>query len=137
MPPYLIFVANAIGFIVAAPLTHTLENRFGRHRSYTLSVTLAIIGYAMIACHPPFLMVVVSFFLLELGMMLSIALNNVSCARLPNATTALGCDLGTYGIGGVVSVAILGVLPLFNRCVCQAITPEDLDCRLEFYWCFG
>jgi hypothetical protein len=72
-------------------------------------VTLAIIGYVMIACHPPFLVVVVLFYLLGFGMMLSIAFNDVSCTRLPNATIVLGCDPGTYGIGDVVSVAILGV----------------------------
>lgn len=29
----LVFVANAVGFIVATPLTHNLESRLGRHKA--------------------------------------------------------------------------------------------------------
>jgi hypothetical protein len=57
----------------------------------------------MIASHPPFPVVVVSFFLLGFGMALSIALNNVFWANLPNFTTALGCYAGACGIGGAVT----------------------------------
>lgn len=39
-------------------------------------------------------------------MALSLALNNVFCANLPNSTTALGCFAGAYGVGGVISPLI-------------------------------
>ena len=102
----LVFISNALGFIIAAPLTHTIEKKLGRRGSYVLSMGLLTTGYTIIVCHPPFPAIVIAFFLLGLGMAISIALNNVFCANLPDSTTALGCFAGAYGIGGVISPLI-------------------------------
>ncbi|KAJ5098463.1 hypothetical protein N7532_005464 [Penicillium argentinense] len=99
----LIFVTNALGFISAAPLTHTIEHKLGRSKSYVLAMVFLAVSYVVIICQPPFPVVVTCFFFLGFGMALSLALNNVYCANLGNATTALGCMHGSYGIGGTVA----------------------------------
>lgn len=99
----LVFVANALGFILVAPLTHTIENRLGRSKSFAFAMSLLGTAYAIIICRPPFPAVVASFFLLGYGMALSLALGNVFCANLANATMALSCFHGSYGIGGIVA----------------------------------
>ncbi|KAK2766962.1 hypothetical protein FQN54_006278 [Arachnomyces sp. PD_36] len=98
----LIFVANALGFILAAPCTYYLENRLGRSRVYMLSFALLVATYVAIVCHPPFPVVVVAFFLLGFGLATNLALNNVFCANLAERTLALGALHGSYGIGGTV-----------------------------------
>ncbi|KAL4765274.1 putative MFS efflux transporter [Aspergillus foveolatus] len=99
----LVFIANAAGFLLAAPCTHTIRAKFGYPRSYALSMGLLAAGYTALACNPPFPVVVAAFFLLGFGMALNIAMNNVFCANMANPTTALGCFSGAYGIGGVVA----------------------------------
>ncbi|OGM44152.1 hypothetical protein ABOM_006992 [Aspergillus bombycis] len=99
----LIFIANAVGFILAAPLTHTIKAKIGHYKSYALSMGLVTVSYIAIVCHPPFAVIVAAFLLLGFGMAMSIAMNNVFCANLHNSTTALGCFSGAYGIGGVIS----------------------------------
>ncbi|RAL13982.1 putative MFS efflux transporter [Aspergillus homomorphus CBS 101889] len=98
----LIFVTNALGFILAALVTHILEMKLGRSKCYALSMALLAAGYVIIICKPPFPAVVASFFLLGFGLALSLALNNVFCANLANSTAALGGLHGSYGLGGVV-----------------------------------
>ena len=49
----LIFVANAIGFISAAPLTNILQARFGRARSYAVGEIVLTAGYIILVCRPP------------------------------------------------------------------------------------
>jgi fucose permease len=99
----LIFVTNALGFISAAPVTHAIEHKLGRSKSYALAMSLLVVSYVVIICQPPFPVVVACFFLLGFGMALSLALSNVYCANLPNSTTALSCVHGSYGIGGTVA----------------------------------
>ena len=98
----LIFVANALGFILAAPCTYFLENRLGRARVYMLSFALLAATYVAIICHPPFPVIVLSFFFLGFGLAINLALNNVWCANLANRTLALGGLHGGYGLGGTV-----------------------------------
>ncbi|OJI99834.1 hypothetical protein ASPVEDRAFT_39193 [Aspergillus versicolor CBS 583.65] len=99
----LIFIANAVGFILAAPVSHSINAKLGRCKSYALATGFTTAGYVIIACHPPFPAVVVAFTVLGFGLALTLAFNNVFCTNLPNVTTALGCYSGAYGIGGVVS----------------------------------
>lgn len=99
----LIFISNALGFILAAPLVQAIEHRFGRARTYISAGTLIAMGNITIICKPPFPVVVASFFLLGFGMALNLALNNVFCANLVNGTVILGLMHGTYGVGGTIA----------------------------------
>ncbi|KAJ6102566.1 hypothetical protein N7486_004993 [Penicillium sp. IBT 16267x] len=99
----LIFVGNALGFISAAPVTHSIEQTFGRSKSYAFSMFLLAVSYIVIVCQPPFPVVVVCFFLLGFGVALNLTLNNTYSANLADSTTALGLICGAYGIGGTVA----------------------------------
>ncbi|KAF7158421.1 hypothetical protein CNMCM5623_003424 [Aspergillus felis] len=102
----LIFVTNALGFILAAPVTQLFEAKLGRSKSYALSMSLLVAAYVIILFKPPFPAVVASFFLLGFGIALNLALNNVFCANLANSTTSLGALHGAYGIGGIMGPLI-------------------------------
>jgi fucose permease len=106
----LIFVANAAGYVLAAPFTHALESRFGRSRTYIFSQALMVTGFVIVVCKPPFPAVVVSFFLFGFGQALNLALNNVFCANLVNGTTILGIAHGAYGVGGTMGPLIATAL---------------------------
>ncbi|KAL9118197.1 MAG: hypothetical protein Q9187_005260 [Circinaria calcarea] len=106
----LIFVSNAVGFITAAPFTQLLLARIGRAKLLALAQALMVVGYTVVVCRPPFPAVVISFFLLGIGMAFTLALNNVFCANLVNSTTLLGHLHGSYGVGGSVGPLIATAL---------------------------
>lgn len=98
----LIFVTNAIGFILAAFLVDALRANFGRARTLMIAQSLMLTGYVMIVCAPPFPLVVLSFFFLGLGMAINLAMGNVFAANLHNGTKMLGSMHGSYGVGGTM-----------------------------------
>jgi fucose permease len=102
----LIFVVMALGFLVAAPLNYTMEARLGRGKLYILAMAMMASGYIVLACAPPFPVVVISFFPIGFGFAVNLALCNVFCANLVNGTTALGALHGSYGIGGTIGPLI-------------------------------
>lgn len=56
----LIFVTNAIGFIITAFATDTVLSKLGRSRTLMTGEVIMLVGYVMIACTPPFPVVVVA-----------------------------------------------------------------------------
>jgi fucose permease len=106
----LIFVANAAGFILAAPTSNAIASALGRAKTLMLAEVSMLIGYVMIVCTPPFPVVVVAYLFLGFGAALNLALNNVFCANLANSTVLLGAAHGSYGIGGTVAPIIATAL---------------------------
>ncbi|KIW60669.1 hypothetical protein PV05_00869 [Exophiala xenobiotica] len=102
----LIFVTNAVGWIVMAPLSQVIEARAGRSRSLIIACSLMTIGYTALVCAPPFPVVVLSFFLLGLGMALYLGMTNAFIVNLMNGTVLLGLCHGIYGLGGIISPLI-------------------------------
>ncbi|KAK0982152.1 hypothetical protein LTS01_011451 [Friedmanniomyces endolithicus] len=98
----LIWVSNAVGFILAAFCTEILAQRIGRARALMTSEVVMVSGFVITACAPPFPGVVVAYFLVGFGYALNLALNNVFCANLANSTVILGAAHGSYGIGGIL-----------------------------------
>ncbi|KAK2737546.1 hypothetical protein FQN57_007481 [Myotisia sp. PD_48] len=98
----LIFISNAIGFILAAPFTHVLKARLGCARSHILSLVLIAVAHLTIIFKPPFPVVVSTFCLIGFGLAVNVSLSNVFCANLLNNTAALGGLHGGYGIGGLI-----------------------------------
>ena len=94
----MIFVANALGFISAAPLTGILDAKLGRARLFILSTSMLSIGYIAIVCTPPFAVVVVAFFFIGFGVATFLALSNSWIVNLLNGTVLLGCCHGIYGV---------------------------------------
>lgn len=102
----LIFITNAVGFILAAFFADIISGRLGRARSLMLSEAFMIVGYTIIACSPPFGVVVAAYLVLGFGNALNLAYNNVFCANLAQPTIILGLAHGSYGIGGVLGPII-------------------------------
>ncbi|KAJ9314470.1 hypothetical protein DTO271D3_5208 [Paecilomyces variotii] len=98
----LIFVANAVGFLAAAPCTHILERRLGRARTYMVAEVAICAAFLALVCTPPFPVVVIAFLPIGFGLATALALSNVFCANLANGTVALGLLHGSYGIGGTL-----------------------------------
>lgn len=98
----LIWVANAVGFILAAFCTDFINGKLGRARSLMLSEMSAIVAYIILACPVPFPLIVFAYVPLGFGQALNIALNNVFCSNLVNSTVVLGVAHGSYGIGGTI-----------------------------------
>jgi fucose permease len=106
----LIFVANAAGYILAAPLTHAMHSRFGRSKTSMFCQALLVVGFTIIVCKAPFPAVVVSYFLIGLGVAINLSLNNVFLVNLVNGTEILGVAHGSYGIGGTIAPLIATAL---------------------------
>ncbi|KAH6676703.1 MFS transporter-like protein [Halenospora varia] len=102
----LIFVTNAIGFILAAFFVDALRARVGRAKTLMTAQSLMTCGYIPIICTPPFPVVIVSFFFLGLGMAVNLAMGNVFAANLHNGTKMLGWMHGSYGVGGTIGPLI-------------------------------
>lgn len=102
----MIFVANAIGFLAAAPCTHILEQRLGRSRTYMVAELAICAAFIALVCAPPFPVLVVAFLPIGFGLATALSLNNVFCANLANGTMALGILHGSYGIGGTLGPLI-------------------------------
>ncbi|OCL14399.1 MFS general substrate transporter [Glonium stellatum] len=102
----LIFVGNAVGFIVAAFFTNMILGLLGRAKALIFAELLMLAAYIMLVTTPPFPVVVVGFFLLGCGMAINLALNNVFCSNLHPSTVILGSAHGSYGIGGIIGPII-------------------------------
>ncbi|CEJ58583.1 hypothetical protein PMG11_07235 [Penicillium brasilianum] len=99
----LVYFGNGMNDSAPAPVTHAIESKLGRSKSYAFAMSLLVGSYVIIIFQPPFPVVVACFFLLGFGMALSLALGNVYCANLPNSITALSCSHGSYGLGATVA----------------------------------
>jgi fucose permease len=111
----LIFVAYAIGFVGAAPLTRWLQMKLGRAWFLLLSQTLVICEYIIIVIRPPFVVVVLSFVLSGLGSAWSLSLNNVFVSGMEIGTSLLGVFHGCYGVGGILGPLLATALVSSGR----------------------
>lgn len=102
----LIWITNAVGFILAAFFTDLIWQKLGRAKTLMLAEAFMISAYVIIACSPPFPVVVVAYLLMGFGNAVNLALNNVFCANLADSTVILGLAHGSYGVGGVVAPII-------------------------------
>lgn len=111
----LIFVGQAIGFIVAAGLIDPLREKLGRAKALALAQTLMVGGYVCIACRAPYPVIVIAFLLVGLGMSINLALGNIFCGGLQNSTVALGAMHGSYGIGGILGPLVATAIVTLAR----------------------
>ena len=102
----LIFVANAVGFLLAAPLSSVLASTLGRSKCFILCEIAMLVGYVIIVCTPPFPVVVVAYLFFGFGVAVNLACINVFCANLANSTVLLGAAHGSYGVGGTIAPII-------------------------------
>ncbi|KAK7202406.1 major facilitator superfamily domain-containing protein [Myxozyma melibiosi] len=101
-----IWLANSIGFISTALLSHILYSRLGRAGMMTLGPALLVAMYALICAGPPFGVVVLAFYVGGLGMAMVVAQVNVFASYMVATETTFGMIHGSYGIGATVSPII-------------------------------
>ncbi|KAI1503700.1 major facilitator superfamily domain-containing protein [Biscogniauxia marginata] len=106
----LLFIGNAVGFVLAAPLIDAIRQRLGRGRALLLSQLCMGLGYVPLAAAAPFPVVVVAYFFIGFGFAVSLAIGNVFCANLRRGTTMLGAMHGSYGLGGTVGPLVATAL---------------------------
>lgn len=78
----LIFIGNALGFIMAAPFIDKIRARLGRAKTLALSQVLMACAYLPMVCTAPFPVVVICFFFIGFGYAVSLAIGNVFCGNL-------------------------------------------------------
>jgi fucose permease len=102
----LIFVTTAAGFLSAAFLADYMVHKLQRAKTLMCAEILLIAGFTIIACTPPFPLVVAAFYLLGFAFALTLAVNNVFVGNLADSTVMLGFAQGSYGIGATIAPII-------------------------------
>jgi fucose permease len=135
----LIFVTNAIGFLSAAFLVDFILHKLGRAKTLMFAEILLIFGYTIIACTPPFPLVVVAFYFLGFAFAITLAMNNVFVGTLADSTVLLGFAQGAYGAGATVAPIIATVMVsggiLWSRFYCVALCIRVI-CFIFDGWAF-
>jgi fucose permease len=62
-----VFLAVAAGYILTAPIAHSIYSHLGRARTVLAGTATQSIGWLIIAMAPPFAVVVFGFFLIGVG----------------------------------------------------------------------
>ncbi|KAM7186324.1 Major facilitator superfamily domain containing protein [Rhypophila sp. PSN 637] len=106
----LIFVGQALGYILAAPVIDAVRERFGRSKTLAATQLLLAVGVLPLIATAPYPLVVLSFFVFGICESFNLAIGNVFCGSLTNGTTALGIMHGAYGLGGIVGPLIATTL---------------------------
>ncbi|KAF4962921.1 hypothetical protein FSARC_9034 [Fusarium sarcochroum] len=106
----LIFVGQAIGFIMAAVFLDVLRAKLGRGKLSGLAQGLVTLAYIPIICGAPFPVIVCAFFFVGFSISVNVAIGNLFCGGLQNGTFMLGLLHGSYGIGGTVGPLIATAL---------------------------
>lgn len=98
----LIWMANALGFIVIAMISHKLQPMLGARRAQALGCIFLLIMYAMVSSASKFPVVVLGFFFGGLGLAIIESFQNVFLSRFDKASTYLGYYHGAYGMGACI-----------------------------------
>lgn len=109
----LFWISNAVGFLLAAFRSSVIVGRSGQAKTLMVSEACMIAGYVLTASSPPFVAVVVAYFIIGFGCAINSALNNVFCANLANSTVILGYAHGSYGVRGIFGPVVATTL-IFN-----------------------
>ncbi|KAK5661231.1 hypothetical protein OQA88_11124 [Cercophora sp. LCS_1] len=116
----LIFVASALGFIIAAVLIEGVTDHLGRAKTYALAQTLIVLAYVPIANAAPFPALVISFFIIGFGASFNLALGNIYCGSLPQATSVLGAMHAVYGVGAMTGPYVASIVAEMDWTICYA-----------------
>lgn len=106
----LIFIGQALGFVCAAVVIDAARARLGRAKTLALGEAALACGFIPLLCNAPWVVNVLSFFLVGYGIATSVSLGNIFCGGLRNGTFCLGLMHGSYGIGGTMGPLIATAL---------------------------
>ncbi|QPG75143.1 hypothetical protein FOA43_002487 [Brettanomyces nanus] len=106
----LIWISNAIGFIVIAVFSHKLEPILGSRNLQSLGCACLIIMYSMVCSAPAFPVVVVAFFFGGIGLATNYSFQNLFLSRFEKSSIYLGFYHGSYGFGACVGPLVATVM---------------------------
>ncbi|OWB84465.1 hypothetical protein B5S33_g3111 [[Candida] boidinii] len=105
-----IWLANALGFIIIAILSHRLEHFLGKRIMIAGGCATSIIMYIFVAPGYKFPMVVVGFFFGGLGLATCLSELNIFLSRFKKSSKYLGFFHGFYGLGACIGPIISTVM---------------------------
>ncbi|KAH8154379.1 uncharacterized protein LAJ45_02147 [Morchella importuna] len=106
----LIFLAPAIGCVLAAFSTNRLHSKIGRRGVGLLSCGSYTIAYAIVSFHPPFPAIFLLYIITGFGSGLMNGSWNSYVSGLTNSSSLLGFLHGFFGIGATISPIIASKL---------------------------
>jgi len=77
----LIFVGNALGYIVAAPFVDAIRRRLGRAKTLALCDSCMVLGFIPFLCAAPFPAIVAGYFFIGFGFAFGLAIGNVCASQ--------------------------------------------------------
>ncbi|RYP24979.1 hypothetical protein DL765_000207 [Monosporascus sp. GIB2] len=102
----LLFLSPFVGYTIAAFLNDWLHRTSGQRGVGFLCSLCHLAAYVIIACHPPYPVLVVAFILAGFGNGVADAAFNAWVGNLNRANEVLGFLHGLYGVGAVLSPLI-------------------------------
>ncbi|KAK5991841.1 Bypass of stop codon 6-like protein [Cladobotryum mycophilum] len=102
----LVFLSPFIGYVSSAILNNWLHHKFGQRGVAIISGLSHITAYAVIASHPPYIVLVIAFVLAGFGNGVADAAWNAWVGNLAQSSEVLGLLHSLYGMGGVISPLI-------------------------------
>lgn len=99
----LIWMSNAVGFILVACFSHKIIPWFGKRWSITYGIFLSVVAYSCIASGGPFPLTCVGFFLGGVGLATVLAQANVFLSKLDKQSKYLAFCHASYGAGATIS----------------------------------
>ncbi|POR34800.1 Bypass of stop codon protein 6 [Tolypocladium paradoxum] len=106
----LVFLSPFIGYVSSAILNNYLHHKLGQRGVAAISGASHMVAYAVIAAHPPYVVLVFAFILAGFGNGVADAAWNAWVGNLANSSELLGFLHSFYGVGGVVSPLIATTL---------------------------
>lgn len=143
----LMWMLNAVGFILVAILSNKIPIWFGKSKAIPFGCLCSIIMLSMVSSGGPFPLVVSGFFFGGIGLAVVLAQVNIFLSRLDKSSKYLSFFHGSYGVGATISplyatamvnhgvkwnytyliVLVLMVVNLFNTWFAFAGADEDLS----------
>jgi fucose permease len=99
----LIWISNAIGYILIASLSHKIDPWLGKQKSFAMTCCFSIIMYSLVSSGTKFPVIVLGFFCGGMGSAIGNSQSNIFLVRLQNESKYLSIHHGFYGIGATIS----------------------------------
>lgn len=105
----LVWMSNAVGFLIVAALASKIQPLLGRQYSFMLGIFLSAIHFSIVSAGSHFALTVAAFAFGGAGLAMCLAQTNVFLANLEKLTLYLSYTHGAYGLGATIS-PLLGTL---------------------------
>lgn len=102
----LLWLGNAVGYILVAFTAHHLDNHLGRQKMATLSCICFTIMYAIASSGTKYPVMILAWFFGGIGGGAGLSQFNMFLSKLENSSKYLGIFHGTYGFGAFVAPLI-------------------------------